>query len=153
MIKPLSFNKELLSRHCEPVDLDKSVLLPETQDLLDTALYHRQYNKVGCLGLAANQINIFKRFIAVFINDELIVMVNPVIIPNKAAGVVGGQEGCLSRPGQGVIWTKRYKKIKVQYNEVFKGEIVLKEPKEITVKKRTAYAVQHVVDHLNGILI
>ncbi|MCK4579405.1 MAG: peptide deformylase [Candidatus Marinimicrobia bacterium] len=153
MIKNLVFHEELLSKHCEPVDLDESVLLPEAQDLLDTALHHKHHNRVGCLGLAANQINIFKRFFAVLIDDKFIIMVNPVIIPNKAAGVIGGVEGCLSRPGQGTIWTKRFVKIRVQYNEVFKGEIILKKRKEITVKKLTARVVQHEVDHLNGVLI
>ena len=113
--------------------------LSVARDLLDTLAAHRE----GCVGMAANMIGIRKRII-VFDNDGTdMVMFNPEII--KQEGMYETEEGCLSLLG--VRKTKRYHKIKVQYqNADFQTRIK-------TFSGWTAQIIQHEIDHCNGILI
>ena len=109
------------------------------QDLLDTL----EANRAGCVGMAANMIGQLKRII-VFDNDgKAMLMFNPEIV--KCSGIYETEEGCLSLSG--VRKTKRFKSIKVQYqNEAF--QVRLK-----TFEGWTAQIIQHEIDHCNGILI
>ena len=113
--------------------------LPVAQDLLDTLAAHR----AGCVGMAANMIGVSKRII-VFDNDGVdTVMFNPEII--KHSDPYETEEGCLSLSG--VRKTKRWKSIKVQYqNERFQTRFK-------TFSGWTAQIIQHEIDHCNGILI
>ena len=71
-------------------------------------------------------------------------MFNPQII--KFSGEYETEEGCLSLLG-GPRKTKRYKKIKVQYqNDEFKVRIK-------TFEGWSAQIIQHEIDHCNGVLI
>ena len=110
------------------------------RDLLDTLLAHRE----GCVGMAANMIGQLKRII-VFDNGGVpALMFNPEII--KASGEYETEEGCLSLLG-GPRKTKRYRKIKVQYQtEAFQTRLK-------TFEGWTAQIIQHEIDHCNGILI
>ena len=109
------------------------------QDLLDTLAAHRE----GCVGMAANMIGVRKRII-VFDNEGTdMVMFNPEIL--KQEGLYETEEGCLSLPG--IRKTKRYQKIKVQYQTAaFQTRIK-------TFTGWTAQIIQHEIDHCNGILI
>ena len=110
------------------------------QDLLDTLAAHRQ----TCVGMAANMIGACKNIIA-FDNDGTdMVMLNPVIV--KRSGEYETEESCLSLLG-GPRKTKRYRKIKVQY-QTTELQTRLK-----TFEGWTAQIIQHEVDHLDGILI
>ena len=113
--------------------------LQVAQDLLDTLAAHRE----GCVGMAANMIGVRKRII-VFDNEGTdMVMFNPEIL--KAEDAYDTEEGCLSLPG--VRKTRRYRKIKVQYqNAAFQTRIK-------TFTGWTAQIIQHEIDHCNGILI
>jgi peptide deformylase len=114
--------------------------LQVAQDLLDTLMAHRE----SCVGMAANMIGVKKRIIAFDNNGEYMVMYNPEII--KKDGMYETEEGCLSLLG-GPRKTKRYKAIKVQYqNEKFQLRIK-------TFTGWTAQIIQHEIDHCNGILI
>ena len=110
------------------------------RDLLDTLLAHRE----GCVGMAANMIGQLKRII-VFDNGGVpALMFNPEIV--KASGEYETEEGCLSLLG-GPRKTKRYQKIKVQYQtETFQTRLK-------TFEGWTAQIIQHEIDHCNGILI
>ena len=109
------------------------------QDLLETLVAHRD----GCVGMAANMIGVTKRIIVFEDDGKYSVMFNPEII--RAAEPYEAEEGCLSLPG--VRKTKRYKTIKVQYqNEKFQTRFK-------TYTGWTAQIIQHEVDHCNGILI
>ncbi|MBR5616862.1 MAG: peptide deformylase [Oscillospiraceae bacterium] len=110
------------------------------RDLLDTLLAHRE----GCVGMAANMIGQLKRII-VFDNGGVpSLMFNPEIV--KASGEYETEEGCLSLLG-GPRKTKRYQKIKVQYQtETFQTRLK-------TFEGWTAQIIQHEIDHCNGILI
>lgn len=113
--------------------------LQTAQDLLDTL----KANAEKCVGMAANMIGSHKRII-VFDNDgSYTTMFNPTII--KMSDPYETEEGCLSLSG--VRKTKRYKKIKVEYqNEQFQTRIK-------TFTDWTAQIIQHEIDHCNGILI
>ena len=110
------------------------------RDLLDTLLAHRE----GCVGMAANMFGQLKRII-VFDNGGVpSLMFNPEII--KASGEYETEEGCLSLLG-GPRKTKRYRKLKVQYQtEAFQTRLK-------TFEGWTAQIIQHEIDHCNGILI
>jgi peptide deformylase len=70
-------------------------------------------------------------------------MLNPEIV--KASGLYETEEDCLSL--EGVRKTKRYRSIKVQYqNENLQTRLK-------TFTGWTAQIIQHEIDHCNGILI
>ena len=137
MVKELVHDPILLAR--KSVSATKEDL-QTGQDLLDTLQAHRE----GCVGMAANMIGVCKRII-VFDNDGTpMLMYNPEII--KASGEYETEEGCLSLLG-GPRKTKRYKKIKVQYQT---GDF---QTRLKNFEGWTAQIIQHEIDHCNGILI
>ena len=137
MVRELMHDPILLARKSAPATkLDLQI----GQDLLDTLLAHRE----SCVGMAANMIGQFKRII-VFDNEGTpMLMFNPEIM--KASGEYETEEGCLSLLG-GPRKTKRYQKIKVQY-QTPEFQTRLK-----TFTGWTAQIIQHEIDHCNGILI
>ena len=137
MVRELVHDPFLLARKSAPAMKDD---LEIAQDLLDTLLAHRE----SCVGMAANMIGQLKRII-VFDNGGVpTLMFNPEII--KAAGEYEAEEGCLSLLG-GPRKTKRYQKIKVQYQtETFQTRLK-------SFEGWTAQIIQHEIDHCNGILI
>lgn len=109
------------------------------QDLLDTLAA----NSERCVGMAANMIGVCRRIICFNDGGVYSVMFNPEIISGK--DVFEAEEGCLSLSG--VRRTKRYKKIKVRYQNE-KMQVRLK-----TYTDFTAQIIQHEIDHCSGILI
>ena len=137
MVKQLVHDPIILSRKSQPATQED---LQVVQDLLDTLAAHRQ----TCVGMAANMIGACKNIIA-FDNDGTdMVMLNPVIV--KRSGEYETEESCLSLLG-GPRKTKRYRKIKVQYQTT---EL---QTRRKTFEGWTAQIIQHEVDHLDGILI
>ena len=114
--------------------------LPVAQDLLDTLTFHKE----GCVGMAANMIGVTKRIIVFDNEGSYMTMLNPVIL--KGAELYETEEGCLSLLG-GPRKTKRYRKIKVQYQNLALQTQVK------TFTGWTAQSIQHEVDHCNGVLI
>ena len=94
--------------------------------------------------MAANMIGVCRRII-VFDNDgTYMTMLNPEIV--RQSEVYETEEGCLSLLG-GPRKTKRYRKIKVQYQTLdFQNRLK-------TFSGWTAQIIQHEIDHCNGILI
>jgi peptide deformylase len=95
------------------------------------------------VGLAANQVGVARRVAVVETEDEKLVLINPVIL--EAEGRDTAEEGCLSIP-------------KV-YADVTRPEKVVLEATDRegnrytkTLDGLTARAVQHEIDHLDGIL-
>jgi peptide deformylase len=99
------------------------------------------------IGLAANQIGISLRIIAVETGSEKqiapLIIVNPEIIDLQ--GEDSGEEGCLSIPGF-YETVKRAKKALVRGTDLEGKEL------RIECEGLLARACQHEVDHLNGIL-
>ena len=137
MVKELMHDPIFLGR--KSVDATKEDL-SVARDLLDTLAFHRE----TCVGMAANMIGVCKRIIAFADGEGFTLMFNPIIV--KAAGEYETEEGCLSLLGD-PRKTKRFKKIKVQYqNEAMQTRLK-------TYEGWTAQIIQHEIDHCNGILI
>lgn len=136
MIKEVIHDPILLSIKSSPATAED---LQVVQDLLDTL----EANKNGCVGMAANMIGVHKCIIAFENDGKYEAILNPVIV--KMSEPYTAKEGCLSLAG--VRETKRYKRIKVQYNTAdFKIRFK-------TYTDFTAQIIQHEIDHCNGILI
>ena len=136
MVKEVVHDPILLGIPSQPATKED---LPIAQDLLDTLVA----NKASCVGMAANMIGVAKRIIVIDNEGSYLVMFNPEIV--KQEGMYETEEGCLSLPG--IRKTKRYHKIKVQYqNTDFQTRIK-------TFSGWTAQIIQHEIDHCNGILI
>lgn len=95
------------------------------------------------VGLAANQVGVATRVAVVGVEDERLAMVNPVIV--SAEGTDRAEEGCLSIPDA--------------YGEVERAERIVLEavgrdgrPFRLEASGLLARAIQHEVDHLDGIL-
>ena len=137
MVRELVHDPILLSRVSEPAAKEDWAI---AQDLLETLISHEK----ECVGMAANMIGVYKRFIAFNHEGKYEVMLNPEIV--KASGEYETREGCLSLLGDPRP-TKRYEKIKVQY-QTMDMKVRLK-----TYTGFTAQIIQHEIDHCNGILI
>ncbi len=100
--------------------------------------------KANGVGLAANQVDIDKRFFVLEIEGNVKKVINPEILESSKE-TSEYEEGCLSIPG---IYKKviRPEKIKVRYLDE-KGE-----EKQEELEGMWARAFQHEYDHLDGIL-
>ena len=137
MVRELVHDPFLLARKSAPATRED---VSAARDLLDTLVFHRE----GCVGMAANMIGVCRRIIVFQDGAGYMTMFNPVIL--KREGEYETEEGCLSLLG-GPRKTKRYQKIKVQYQtEAFQTRLK-------TFTGWTAQIIQHEIDHCNGILI
>ena len=137
MIKELMHDPLFLAKKCEEATLEDVTI---AVDLEHTLCAHAE----ECVGMAANMIGEGKRIICFLSKNGYQTMFNPEIV--KAEGMYETEEGCLSLLG-GPRKTKRYRKIKVQY-----------QTKDMKVRLQTfegwtAQIIQHEIDHCNGILI
>ena len=96
------------------------------------------------VGLAAPQVGVSKRVIVVDDGEGLLELINPVIL--EFEGEATDTEGCLSVPGKMGDVT-RPETVKLKYLD--------RQGREQTIQTcgLKARAIQHEVDHLNGILI
>jgi peptide deformylase len=95
------------------------------------------------VGLAAPQIGISERLITVDTGDGLISLINPVLV--ASAGQERDVEGCLSIPGQSGYVTRAAR-------VVVEGLDPEGQKKKIEAEGLLARALQHEIDHLDGIL-
>ena len=137
MVRELVHDPFLLARKSAPATKEDQEI---ARDLMDTLLAHRD----SCVGMAANMIGVCKRIIVFDNGGTPMLMFNPQII--KASGEYETEEGCLSLLG-GPRKTKRYQKIKVQYQT---GDF---QTRLKSFEGWTAQIIQHEIDHCNGILI
>lgn len=129
----------ILEQECEPVKVFDKKLAKLLYDMYDTML---EFDGVG---LAAPQIGVKQRVAIVDIDDDsgTIELVNPEILESR--GEQNGVEGCLSFPGlYGEVSRPYYVKVKAQDR---KGRTYV-----IEAEDYLARAIQHEIDHLNGIL-
>ena len=137
MIKELVHDPIFLGQKSETATI---MDLQTAKDLLDTLTAHKD----TCVGMAANMIGVKKRIICFDNEETFMTMFNPEILESSQGYET--EESCLSLLG-GPRKTKRYKKIKVQYQTV-DFQIRLK-----TFTGWTAQIIQHEIDHCNGVLI
>ena len=95
------------------------------------------------VGLAAPQVGVSERLIVVDVGDGPIHLVNPVL--ESGEGVDVDQEGCLSIPGV-YGYVERYARVVVSGLDA-KGR-----PIRVEGTGLMARALQHEIDHLDGIL-
>lgn len=95
------------------------------------------------VGLAAPQVGVSLRVIIIDIGDGLIELINPAIVDSKGCEV--GMEGCLSIPGVfGDV--ERFEEVTVEGLNRFGKKV------SITGTGLLGRALQHEIDHLEGIL-
>jgi peptide deformylase len=95
------------------------------------------------IGLAANQVGIPLQVAIIELEDRVTELINPQIV--RASGEIVDWEGCLSIPGF-VAEIKRSAKVTVKARD--------RHGKEFRVKGEELFAraLQHEIDHLNGVL-
>lgn len=112
----------------------------------------KKYGLRPGIGLAAPQINVAKRMIAIHATDEKDVLhsyalFNPKIVSHSIEkSFLATGEGCLSvdRAVPGIV--PRYARIRVKATSL-EGELL-----DIRLKGMLAVVFQHEIDHLNGIM-
>jgi peptide deformylase len=134
---------EVLKKKSEPV----TDINGELQKLIDNML-ETMYKSNG-IGLAAPQVGVAKRLIVIDTsireeNQSLIVLINPEIVSSN--GEILSEEGCLSLPGF-ITRLKRKEKVFVKGLDR-KGNSI-----EIEAEGLLGRALQHEIDHLEGILL
>lgn len=151
-------DKKFLHSSCEEVALplgkeDKALLLDMVEYLKtsqDDELSEKHNIRPG-VGLAANQIGIKKRMIAIYFkdeNDEIVqyALVNPKIVTYSVKMCcLDTGEGCLSVPKDVEGYVYRHYKITVKAYDALTD-------KEVTIKARGYLSIilQHEIDHLEG---
>lgn len=129
----------VLSKKCEEVPIDEiKNYFDLAHDMIDTA------KNIGALGLAANQVGISLRLFV--LTDGAMLMFNPVVVA-RASTVTSYEEGCLSVPGKRFN-IRRSKVIVVRGLDLDGSQFTLR-PK----KKLISFAIQHELDHLNGLTL
>jgi len=128
---------DVLREKAKPITKINESVHKLLDDLRDT-----MYSNKG-VGLAAPQIGVLKRAIVVDAGEGLIELINPEIL--EASGKETDLEGCLSIPGV-LGEVERAASVVVQGLE--------REGREIKVQANgfCARALQHEIDHLDGIL-
>lgn len=107
------------------------------KDMLET-MYH-----ANGVGLAAPQVGISERLVVIDVGSGPIVLINPEI--TKKEGENRDVEGCLSLPGRSEYVT-RAEQVNVAAYDLNGKKI------NLTSEGLLARALQHEIDHLNGIL-
>jgi len=137
-------NRKLKEKSIEVTKFDDKLC-----DLLDS-MYDIMMDSNG-IGLAAIQVAHAKQVLILNIPDEndeqlrenLLEIINPVIL--EKSGETTYQEGCLSVP-KFYEDIKRFEKIKLKYQDRYGEEKILEADGLLSI------AIQHEIDHLNGIL-
>jgi len=136
------YGDPVLRRKADPV----SAVTPEVRAIIGD-MFDCMYRERG-VGLAAPQVGISQRIFVVDVENEdgsrsKLALVNPVM--KQKDGSVVNEEGCLSIPGIHAD-VKRYSEV------VFEGLDADGNPIAVRGEGLLARALQHELDHLDGIL-
>ena len=138
------YGDPVLRKKAEPVAEITDAELQLAEKMLIT-----MYATGNGIGLAATQVGVLKRFLIVDISEvadeeyEPVMLFNPEIL--SAEGEAVAEEGCLSIPNV-TSDVKRPEKV------VIEGINVESEQVRIEADGLLARALQHEIDHLNGVL-
>ena len=132
----------VLRKQCEIVKNIDGELIDLSQDMIETTL------AAPGIGLAANQIGVPWRVFVVNMGvetdkDNLITLINPEITAME--GSESGEEGCLSIPDV-IVEVNRATQIEIKAVDL-NGKDIRYETSGLLAR-----ALQHEMDHLNGIL-
>lgn len=133
---------DVLTEKTEAIEEVNDEVRELVQDLVDT-----MYDAPG-VGLAAPQIGVLKRVAVIDVSapdddPDLKVLINPEVI--ERSGEITWEEGCLSFP-------KLYEKIDRAHDVVVRAQNEKGETYEIEASELLAVALQHEIDHLDGVL-
>jgi peptide deformylase len=145
--KILLYPHPLLKKLCRPVEAIDREIGTLIQDLIDT-----MREGPGSVGVAAPQIGVSLRVCVVDVsanrqgrdnNHGLLVLVNPEIVAREGAALM--REGCMSVPDYtGEV--ERATAITVRFRDESGEE------REVDAEGFEAVAIQHEMDHLDGVL-
>ena len=146
MIYPIViYGNEVLRKQCEEIAPD----YPEVKKLVEDMFL--TLGEAEGVGLAAPQVGVLKRVIVIDTHDEEegeaprpLFLVNPEIIARSEEKICH-EEGCLSVPDQHAE-VMRFAEVRVRYLD-YHGEA-----REVAADGLLAIALQHEIDHLDGIL-
>ncbi len=138
----LKIGDPVLNAKADPVEEIDEELIRLANDMVETM------HAAPGIGLAAPQVNVGKRLIAVDLSvgeneEDLIVLVNPEVV--RQEGENDCEEGCLSVP-------EIREKVKRPQKVTVKGRNLDGEEVEIEAEDLLARALCHEIDHLEGIL-
>jgi len=143
--KILLLGDPLLRERSDPIDkIDNKKNIADYEVLKVALDEFRKENGFG-RGIAAPQIGILKRIIALNLGNGPFVIINPVIV-KKSLLSFSMWDDCMSFPDL-VIRVKRHKTISIIYLDE-NGKKV----KWNNVEQSVSELLQHEIDHLNGIL-
>lgn len=142
MILPiLTYPNLVLEKKSEKIKDPKSQEIRELIfDMLETLK-----NSPNGMGLAAPQVGSLLRLCIIQFQGKDYILINPKIKSKSLAKEIL-EEGCLSFPGR-YVPVKRHKKVKVSAQDRHGNEIIIK------ADGIFARALQHEIDHLDGILL
>lgn len=144
-----------------PLDDETKETLKQMMEFLENSQNEEMVEKYDLrpgVGLAAPQINISKRMIAIYTTDERneklykLLLVNPQIVRSSVKQTyIPGGEGCLSvdREVEGLV--PRKKDITVR-SYLYQPEDDSLKKIELKVSGFVSVVIQHEIDHLNGVL-
>lgn len=135
---------ERLQQSCDPVEEVNDEIRTLVDDMIET-----MYDARG-VGLAAPQIGVLKRITVIDARagdeeeeSDLRIFINPEIVEREESIV--WEEGCLSIPG---VYEKVKRSGKVKVRALGRDG----EPFEVEAEGLLAVALQHEIDHLDGVL-
>ena len=134
-----TFGDPVLKSRAATVETFDEPLARLAEDMLETM---RAYEGVG---LAANQVGRLKRILVAALEDEEIVIVNPVI-EDESDDRETDSEGCLSIPEIQVD-------VERPVTVTVSGQDPTGRPVRIEAKDLLARILQHEIDHLDGVVI
>ena len=137
ILKILTNEDPVLRKKSKKINKVSKRLRGLTEDMLET-MYH-----ANGVGLAAPQVGVLERVVVIDVGAGPLVLINPKVI--ASVGENRDVEGCLSLPGRNEYLT-RADQVTVICNSL--------EGKETKIQGEglLARALQHEIDHLNGIL-
>lgn len=133
----LHFGEEPLRVASEPVAEITDDIRRLVADMFETM------NEAKGVGLAAPQVGVNLRLAIIDVGDDPLVLINPRII--KSSGKETCDEGCLSFPGL-TEKVERAQKVVAEATDI-DGSLY-----EIEAEDLLARAIQHELDHLDGVL-
>ena len=142
VLEILHYPNPVLAEKSQPVEIFDESLRQLASDMAET-----MYDAPG-VGLAAPQVGELKRLVVIDCSGseapaDLIVAVNPEIVARE--GDCMEEEGCLSVPGY-YARVARSARVTVRYQDL-DGQTQEREADELL-----AVAIQHEIDHLDGVL-
>jgi len=133
------FPDPILRKKCRVVRRVDDKVRELARDMVETM------DAAAGVGLAANQVGALQRVVTIHLpgDEDAIVLVNPEVRETEGEREI--VEGCLSFPGyEGMV--KRSVTIKARWLDENGSKV------KVTAEELFAQAIEHEVDHLNGIL-